>query len=288
GEYILRATADDGVRVWLDDELVIDGWSHHHARTTSAAIVNNRGRHLIKVEYFQAPGPYTLDVDLTISVPAQEREVKRQVNAAVALLRMGRPEQFWPLLRHSPDPRVRSYLIHALSPLGADVKALVKHLDRESDVTIRRALLLSLGEFGEKDFTPDARMAFLPKLRELYRTAPDPGLHAASEWLLRQWKEHAWLAETNEAWADGKKQELKRLEKIAQELTKETGKDEARWYVNGQGQTLVAIPGPVEFWMGSPPAEEGRTEGPEGKDELRHWRRIGRSFAIASREVTVE
>src|SRR5262249_34071029 len=28
--------------------------------------------------------------------------------------------------------------------------------------------------------------------------------------------------------------------------------------------------------------------GPEGQEELRHWRRIGRSFAIASREVTVK
>ena len=60
---------------------------------------------------------------------------------------MGQPEQVWPLLKHSPDPRVRSYLIHRLSPLGADAQAIVERMDKEPDITIRRALLLSLGEF---------------------------------------------------------------------------------------------------------------------------------------------
>ncbi len=56
-----------------------------------------------------------------------------------------------------------------------------------------------------------------------------------------------------------------------------------RWYVNGQGQTMVIIPGPVEFWMGSP-----RTEvGPEGGAEPPHYRRVGRTFALAAHEVTV-
>ena len=76
---------------------------------------------------------------------------------------------------------------------------------------------------------------------------------------------------------------MTRLEEIGHELEQETSKDEARWYVNGQGQTLVVIPGPVEFMMGSPPTEKGREE-----SEAQHWRRIGRSFAIASKEVTVE
>jgi hypothetical protein len=71
---------------------------------------------------------------------AGEKLAKRQSKAAVALLRMDQPEKVWPLFKHSPDPRVRSYLIHALSPLGADGRAIVKQLNRESDVTIRRAL----------------------------------------------------------------------------------------------------------------------------------------------------
>jgi formylglycine-generating enzyme required for sulfatase activity/tetratricopeptide (TPR) repeat protein len=292
GEYILRATADDGVRVWLDNELVIDNWFAPAGRTTSVPIVNKRGRHIIKVDFFQLTGPYALDVDLCIS-DAKDKLAKRRANAAVALLRMDQPEKVWPLLKHSYDPRGRSYLIHALSPLGADAKTLVEQLNRESDVTIRRALLLSLGEFGDK-VTPDERKALLPKLQEMYRTEPDAGLHAASEWLLRQWKEDAWLKGTNQAWAEDKQQQLQRLEETMLELSKEpnhsplTTHHSPRWYVNGQGQTLVVIPGPVEFWMGSPPTEEGREGFPGAGMELRHWQRIGRSFAIASKEVTVE
>src|SRR5262249_53537910 len=58
---------------------------------------------------------------------------------------------------------------------------------------------------------------------------------------------------------------------------------ERRWYVNGQGQTMVLIPGPVEFLMGSPPSEPDR----EGPIEDRHRRVIPRQFAVADREVSL-
>ena len=40
--------------------------------------------------------------------------------------------------------------------------------------------------------------------------------------------------------------------------TKDKEKTPPQWYVNGQGQTMVVIPGPVEFMMGSPPTEAGQ------------------------------
>src|SRR5262249_41768686 len=161
---------------------------------------------VIKVEFFHVGGGYHLDVDLTRS----EEPFARQANAAVALLRMNQPQKVWPLLKHSSDPMVRSSLIHRLSPLGASARTIGKQLNREPDVAIRRALLLGLGEFGDK-VKADERQALLPKLQDMYRTAPDAGLHAASEWLLRQWKEDAWLKETNQAWAE-EKQEFQRLQ----------------------------------------------------------------------------
>src|SRR6202043_2210179 len=130
---------------------------------------------------------------------------------------------------HSPDPRARSYLIHRLSPLGADARAIVKRLDEETDITIRRALLLSLGEFGEKDFTPDDRKALLPKLQEMYRTATDPGLHAAAEWLLRTWKQEAWLKQVNDEWAKDEEQRKKWLDSIGTALAKDKEKPPPQW-----------------------------------------------------------
>jgi formylglycine-generating enzyme required for sulfatase activity/tetratricopeptide (TPR) repeat protein/tRNA A-37 threonylcarbamoyl transferase component Bud32 len=282
GEYVIRATSDDGVRVWLDNKMVLDDWSIHAPTTRSVSVRNKRGKHLIKVEFFQATRWYHLEVDVIL---AEERLAQRQANAAVALLRLNQPAKVWPLLKQSPDPRVRSYLIDRLAPLGADAGAILKQLDKESDLGILRALLLSLGEFPEKDLTPEERKTLLPKLQDMYRTAADAGVHAAAESLLRQWKEDAWLKETNQAWAGDKQQQVKRLEQTMLALPKEPDHS-PRWYVNGQGQTLVVMGGPVAFWMGSPSTEEGRDWDP--KWELRHWRRIGRSFAIASKEVTVE
>jgi formylglycine-generating enzyme required for sulfatase activity len=214
---------------------------------------------------------------------AQEKLAKRQANAAVALLKMDRAEKAWTVLKHSPNPRARSYLIHRLYPFGAQAVAIIKRLDEEADVTIRRTLLLSLGEYGEKEITLEDRKRLLPKLQEIYGNDADPGLHAAAEWLLRTWKEEAWLKQVNEEWAKDKDQREKRLNGIQQLVTKEKEKAPPQWYVNSQGQTMVVIPGPVKFAMGSPPTEADRRA-----NEFQHTKRIGRTFALAAKSVTLD
>ena len=123
---------------------------------------------------------------------------------------------------------------------------------------------------------------------QLYRDDPDPGLHGAAEWLLRQWKQGKKLKEVNKQWARDEKHREERLDQIKAELVKKQSKPRPQWYVNGQGQTMVVIPGPVKFLMGSPPTEVGREGGPDEKLEQQHKKRIGHSFAMAAREVTVE
>jgi serine/threonine protein kinase/formylglycine-generating enzyme required for sulfatase activity len=221
---------------------------------------------------------------------AKEKLAMRQANAAVALLRMNQPTKVWPLLKHSPDPRTRSYLIHRLGPMGADARAIVKQLREEKDVEIRRALILSLGpeEFGEQAWTPEEKKLLVEQLQEMYRTAVDPGLHAAAEWLLRKWQQGLWLKQVNEEWAKDKEQRDKQLDGIKQILKKNKEKTPPQWYVNGQGQTMVVTPCWVAFVMGSPPTEADREEGREGKWETQHMKRIDRVFAIAAREVTLQ
>jgi formylglycine-generating enzyme required for sulfatase activity len=198
---------------------------------------------------------------------------------------MNQAEKLWPLLRRSDrpeDPRLRSYLIHRLASLGADAGVLIKRLDEEADVTIRRALVLSLGEYNEQELSPETRKILVPKLQALYCSKADPGLHAAVEWLLRQWQEEQWLRQVNGEWAKDKAQRDKRLANIQQSLRTDKAKTLPQWYVNAQGQTMVVIPGPVQFRMGSPPTEEGRI-----LDESPHQRRIGRTFVLAAKSVTV-
>jgi formylglycine-generating enzyme required for sulfatase activity len=225
-----------------------------------------------------------LPTDLPSSDQKREKLAKRQANAAVALLKLNQPEKVWPLLKRTPpdDPRVRSYLIHRLSPLGVDAGAIIKRLEEEPDITIRRALLLSLGEFSDEQLSADARTSLLPKLKEIYGKENDPGLHASVEWLLRQWKKADWLKQVNEEWTKNEKERNNRIETIQRLLKKDTENTPPQWYVNSQGQTMVVIPGPVEFLMGSPPTEEGRLP-----VETQHKRRIGRTYALAAKAVTV-
>ena len=76
----------------------------------------------------------------------------------MALLVMGRTEKVWPLLKHRPDPTLRSYLIDRLGPGGVDPKVLTARLEEEKEVSARRAILLSLGEYGLDRLSQDRAM----------------------------------------------------------------------------------------------------------------------------------
>jgi formylglycine-generating enzyme required for sulfatase activity len=154
--------------------------------------------------------------------------------------------------------------------------------------------LPSAGELRDKELPPAARKALLPKLQDTYRTDADPGLHAAAEWVLRAWQQQDWLKQVNQKWAEQKGQRDERLDRIRQSLAKDKEKTSPQWYVNCQGQTMVVIPGPVEFMMGSPPSEADRrsvlppSEADRRNDETQHKKRIGRTFALAAAAVTKE
>ena len=97
-------------------------------------------------------------------------------------------------------------------------------------------------------------------LQEIYRTDADPGLHAASEWLLRKWGEEEWLMETNSMLAADEAERVARLDKLLQMLAADTELS-PQWYTDSQRQTMVVIPGPVEFQMGARPDAEIRPVG---------------------------
>jgi formylglycine-generating enzyme required for sulfatase activity len=100
---------------------------------------------------------------------------------------------------------------------------------------------------------------------KLYQNDSDSGIHGAAEWVLRRWGKEADIA------------------KIDTELA--TGKIEAErnWYLTKQGHTMVVFHEPGEFLMGSLDTEED-----EYSRETLHRRHVGRTFALASNEVTVE
>jgi formylglycine-generating enzyme required for sulfatase activity len=213
---------------------------------------------------------------LMLTVPQTERAARRQASAAATLLHLGQAKEVWPLFLPRPDPTVRSYLVQRAGLLGADAGHLVRRLHEEKNASARAALIVALGEYGEKDLSATVRGPLVKQLLKWYRHDPDPGVHGAIDWLLR----HAKEGPENRPLDWGQSQELARID---QQLRRRDPDGRRGWYVNGQGQTMVLVPGPGEFRMGSPHTYTDRVM----PHERPHRRRIGRSFALASKPVTV-
>jgi serine/threonine protein kinase/formylglycine-generating enzyme required for sulfatase activity len=199
-----------------------------------------------------------------VSEADKEELAIRQARAAVILLRLGSPAVVWQLLRSSPDPRVRSYVIHLLARFGADPQVLVARLKQEQDVSVRRAILLALGEFPADAVAGAASSGLVASLVARHRNDPDCGTHAAVEWLLRRWGHES------------------EIDALTNALVSNEPPGERQWYVNSEGHTLVVVRGPVAFSMGSPGAEPDRFPDDEGLQRVT----IARSFALATKEVT--
>ena len=56
GTYRFIATSDDGIRVYVDNRLVIDQWYDHPAQTFTADVSLTAGHHLAVVEYYENMG----------------------------------------------------------------------------------------------------------------------------------------------------------------------------------------------------------------------------------------
>ncbi len=238
-------------------------------------------------------------IDPKLGEKAKDTVAERKARAAVALVRMGRADLVCRELRHTADPRLRSYIVNWLKPLGADVKEIAEVFERQvslarpasrgeggrrtaggaasratiTDTDLFRpetsrllALILALGSYQPEDMTPADLKRLTDQMLILYRDDPDAGIHGAAEWTLRQWKRQD------------------RLELVDADLKKLDNRGEHLWFLNRQGQTFSVIDGPHEFQMGSPDTE------PERNTSTEPLRRIAipRRYAIATKEVTIE
>src|SRR5262245_29285774 len=57
GTYRFSVTGDDGVRLYIDDQLKIDEWRNQAATSYNVDLNLSAGNHNIKLEYYQATGP---------------------------------------------------------------------------------------------------------------------------------------------------------------------------------------------------------------------------------------
>jgi serine/threonine protein kinase/formylglycine-generating enzyme required for sulfatase activity/tetratricopeptide (TPR) repeat protein len=244
----------------------------------------------------------------TVSDAVKDRLAERQARAAIGLLRMGKTEVVWTLLRHSPDPRLRSFIINWLKPLAADPKLIAAQLNR-LDASPRPA------ERGGRGRRPGEGSSVLPATRDaspatqrmdailfhpetstrraLILALGTYGMDGLSSGEREPIIANLLLLYRNDPdagihgaveWTLRKWMQQEKLKELDTELMKQTVSGERWWFINGQGQTFAIVEGPVEFRMGSPPTETERY----GFDERPHRMTISRRFAISTKEVTVE
>ncbi len=190
------------------------------------------------------------ELDAWPSSTSPASRFRKQAALAGSLVALRNADKIWPRLVHSSNPAGRTYLIERIGSLVPDAHLLHTQLKTETNVSVRRALILAIGSIGIDRLPVVERVNLLPALLELHRSDPDAGIHSACEWAFKHW------AIPRDRWVIDSKLDPK--------------KD---WYVNGQGQTMIKVAGPVihphrEGLVGPPPI-------------VRH------SFAITSTEVTV-
>jgi|GEM_PF-2538141 len=64
GTYLLSEVSDDGVRIAIDGEVVLEDWSWHPERQRSREVELSPGRHRVVLEYFQIDGAAVLSLEL--------------------------------------------------------------------------------------------------------------------------------------------------------------------------------------------------------------------------------
>jgi hypothetical protein len=90
-------------------------------------------------------------------------------------------------LEFTPDPSLRSFVIYHLGRLHTNPNTLATRLESEGEVSIRRALIQSLGGLDASRIARADRSRIAQSLQELYVSDPDPGIHASASWTLRRW-----------------------------------------------------------------------------------------------------
>ena len=99
GTYNFIVRTDDGIRVWVDKDLVIDAWHGQSVTTYQQEVALQKGKHIVRVEYYEATGIAIVQVHWARLPPA-------------AISRDGSTDAAPPVMR---QPSPRDYADHILT-----------------------------------------------------------------------------------------------------------------------------------------------------------------------------
>ena len=137
GTYAIRTTYDDGIRIFVDDKLLIDRWTANHATTDTVRFAVNEGHHQIRVEYFQIAGGSALAVDVfaenspRLQTDFSFRRARVLAYRTLALARLGRVVEAKQSLSEYLSLKIPPYL---RTYLEAQVAALLGNSSEASDL----------------------------------------------------------------------------------------------------------------------------------------------------------
>jgi serine/threonine protein kinase/formylglycine-generating enzyme required for sulfatase activity len=207
---------------------------------------------------------YCQTEDEVLDVNDRVERARQHAMAAIALAQIGVDGPYWNSLGKGASATVRTFVIDHSIGLGMRPRSLLARLNSDrDDPFVRQAALVALGEYGSRLSSTDQGELLGIALR-LFDEDPDPGVHAAAEYVLRRLDKNDALTNTRGRLA-GKPSRSK------------------QWMINGQGMTFVVVSGRQQFAQGSPNSEEGREQFEEQRPVA-----IEHSFAISSHEVTRE
>ncbi len=247
-----------------------------------------------------------------------QRQRWRRSKAVIATVLLADGDPLWSLLEYDSDPSVAAFIVDFLPRFESTHRKieqqLVLHLKQRTTTAFQpnpnvntpelhpvmpnpwladtasarlRNLLLMVGNYPAAECRKLVRMTLREELLELYRSDPDPGVHAASGWLLTK---------------DGMS-----LDKLQEELKSQDGANksgdqaiEARvnklgWRLGPNHHVMIDIQGPVSFVAGAAVDDPNR----DANDEINpatnqtqswsldrpHQKRIPRSYQIGMHET---
>ncbi|CAM3981063.1 PA14 domain-containing protein [Mesobacillus zeae] len=156
GYYVIKADADDGVRVYVDDRLVMDSWNYQSPTMRKSGIQLSAGTHTVRVEYNENKLGARLSLNLV--------KGKTSYGAAQKTLRYNwgldspdvevQPDYFTAMYDQSQYLESGDYFLQTLADDGITVDVNGNRvIDRKSysnDSIINRALLTNLSAGNQK------------------------------------------------------------------------------------------------------------------------------------------
>ena len=203
-----------------------------------------------------------------INAPAQGdlALAQRQARLAPALIEFSRAELVWPMLVHRDDPSLRTELIHIMADYEVDPKVLVERL--------------KAGNRSQRTPGPHRRPG-------RFRTGAHPAAPARrSEGLaviLVPLGPRSRHPQRDRLGLAAGVERRRRVDRHRSRAVRAGGPIRSELVHQSSGQTFAIVRGPVSFRMGTVPGSDPYA----GGDESPQDRTITRSFAIATREVSL-